>query len=73
MVGLSHWTSTKPTPLPPGDSPTPEEMMDWRRERVEGEVGHQEVVQRVRRGWREEEERRVRVSNSEGVRTLADG
>lgn len=35
--------------------------------------GHQDVLQRVRRGIREEVERRIRVSRSDSVRMLGGG
>jgi hypothetical protein len=55
MSGLSN--STKARETPPSDSPTP----DSTRERSSGEtarqVEHQEAVQNVSKGVREEEER----------------
>jgi hypothetical protein len=67
-VGESNSTSAKETP--PWDSPAPEEMREVRRGRMWWQEGQEEVVQRVRRGVRAEEERRRRLSRSVGERTL---
>lgn len=68
ISGASNWTGAKSTP--PWDSPTPEVTRLRRRGSMERQEGHQEVVQRVRRGaWREVERERMELKEA-GVRIL---
>lgn len=55
---------------PPSASPTPASMRDLTRGESSWQVVHQEVVQRVRRGRREEEDRERYVESSSALRTL---
>lgn len=56
MSGASYSTVVSATP--PSGSPAPDSTSEWRMGETMRQVGHQEVVQRVSRGTREEAERR---------------
>jgi hypothetical protein len=71
ISGVSNWTEAKSTP--PSGSPTPEETRLRRSGSMVRQDGHQEVLQRVRRGIPREVERDRCLVKEAGERMLFDG